>query len=55
MKRSLLILAVAGWAAASGPYDQKLSPDQQIIHALNRLTFGPRPGRCRRGAAHRPE
>ncbi len=44
MKRSLLILAVAGWAAASGPYDQKLSPDQQIIHALNRLTFGPRPG-----------
>ena len=29
---------------AAGPFNQKLSPDQQIIHALNRLTFGPRPG-----------
>ena len=28
----------------AGPFNQKLSPDQQIIHALNRLTFGPRPG-----------
>ena len=29
---------------ATGPFDQRLSPDQQILHALNRLTFGPRPG-----------
>jgi uncharacterized protein (DUF1800 family) len=29
---------------ATGPFDQKLNPDRQIIHALNRLTFGPRPG-----------
>jgi hypothetical protein len=29
---------------ASSPYDQKLTPDQQILHVLNRLTFGPRPG-----------
>jgi uncharacterized protein (DUF1800 family) len=25
-------------------FDQKLSKDQQIVHVLNRLTFGPRPG-----------
>jgi uncharacterized protein (DUF1800 family) len=31
-------------ANASGPFDKPLSPDQQILHALNRLTFGPRPG-----------
>ena len=29
---------------ASDPFEQKLSPDRQIIQALNRLTFGPRPG-----------
>jgi len=29
---------------AGGPFDTKLSPDRQIVHALNRLTFGPRPG-----------
>jgi Protein of unknown function (DUF1800) len=29
---------------AIGPFDKRLSPQQQIIHALNRLTFGPRPG-----------
>ncbi|HLK64686.1 MAG TPA: DUF1800 domain-containing protein [Bryobacteraceae bacterium] len=28
----------------SGRFDTKLSPDQQILQALNRLTFGPRPG-----------
>src|SRR5215475_2680752 len=28
---------------AAGPFNQKLNPDQQIIHALNRLTFGPQP------------
>lgn len=29
---------------ATSPFDQRLNPEQQIIHALNRLTFGPRPG-----------
>ena len=29
---------------ATGRFDRRLSPEQQIIHALNRLTFGPRPG-----------
>lgn len=29
---------------ASGPFDQRLTPDRAIVHALNRLTFGPRPG-----------
>ncbi len=28
---------------AADPFEQKLSPDRQIIQALNRLTFGPRP------------
>ena len=31
-------------ANAEGRFDKKLSTDQQIVHALNRLTFGPRPG-----------
>jgi uncharacterized protein (DUF1800 family) len=51
MKRSFVIVVVPvitliGLAAASagGPFDQKLSPDQQVLQALNRLTFGPRPG-----------
>src|SRR5580658_2922473 len=25
-------------------FEKKLSGDQEILHALNRLTFGPRPG-----------
>lgn len=29
---------------ASGRFDQKLSPDKQIVHVLSRLTFGARPG-----------
>src|SRR5579864_1087842 len=33
-----------GLLDAAGSFNQKLSSDQQIIHALNRLTFGPRPG-----------
>jgi len=51
MKRLLLtfVAVVAAGAflelgRASSPFDQKLSPDQQIIQALNRLAFGPRPG-----------
>jgi uncharacterized protein (DUF1800 family) len=30
--------------AANGRFDQKLSKDKQVLHVLNRLTFGPRPG-----------
>jgi uncharacterized protein (DUF1800 family) len=51
MKRSILTIAFALLfsgtphpGSASGPFDQPLSKDQQIIQALNRLTFGPRPG-----------
>jgi uncharacterized protein (DUF1800 family) len=40
---STVVLLVTG-IPASGPFDQKLSPDQQIVQALNRLAFGPRPG-----------
>src|SRR5687768_15823308 len=29
---------------AAGQFDRKLPVDKQIVHALNRLTFGPRPG-----------
>jgi hypothetical protein len=29
---------------ANGRFDTKLTADQQVLHALNRLTFGPRPG-----------
>src|SRR6266581_4496769 len=32
-----------GLVYAAGSFNQKLSPNQQIIHALNRLTFGPHP------------
>ena len=33
-----------GVVYAAGSFNQKLSPNQQIIHALNRLTYGPHPG-----------
>ena len=50
MKRILSIaVAVAAMilprsGQATDPFEQKLSADRQIIQALNRLTFGPRPG-----------
>ena len=53
MKRLTLTIAAAVVAAATffpgsgnaiGPFEKRLTPDQQIVHALNRLTFGPRPG-----------
>jgi uncharacterized protein (DUF1800 family) len=50
MKRALsMAIAVAAMTLprsghASDPFEQKLSSDRQIIQALNRLTFGPRPG-----------
>jgi uncharacterized protein (DUF1800 family) len=41
-----VIVAIAGSLAdaASVRFDQKLSKDKQVLHVLNRLTFGPRPG-----------
>src|SRR5215469_15055740 len=56
MKRSSLTIAAtvlvtaclprSGSAADSQktPFDKRLAPDRQIVQALNRLTFGPRPG-----------
>jgi uncharacterized protein (DUF1800 family) len=52
MKREVITIAAIAIAAvtlprpghAISPFDQHLNPEQQIIHALNRLTFGPRPG-----------
>ncbi len=52
MKRLVLATTAVALAAviiprsgnATGPFNQRLSPEQQIVHALNRLTFGPRPG-----------
>jgi uncharacterized protein (DUF1800 family) len=50
MTRLKLTIAAIGIAAvfppsghATDPFDQRLTPDQQVVHALNRLTFGPRP------------
>jgi uncharacterized protein (DUF1800 family) len=40
-----LLLAAGAWHdAASGRFDTKLTLDQQVVQALNRLTFGARPG-----------
>ncbi len=36
----LTLVAVRG----GSPFETKLPPDRQIVQALNRLTFGPRPG-----------
>ena len=45
-KFALSIVLVAGTAAFSSEtqFSQPLNKDQEILHALNRLTFGPRPG-----------
>jgi uncharacterized protein (DUF1800 family) len=40
----LLLVFPAFRSAAAGRFDQKLSPDREVIHVLNRLTFGPHPG-----------
>src|SRR5713101_505882 len=44
----LLVAAIPALSAKAGKKDglfrAKLSSDQKIIHALNRLTLGPRPG-----------
>jgi uncharacterized protein (DUF1800 family) len=49
LSSKFLVLAIAGLASANlnaqAPLDHRELPaDQQIIHALNRLTFGARPG-----------
>ena len=41
---SALLLAAAPSGRADGRFDQKLPAERQIVHVLNRLTFGPRPG-----------
>ena len=38
------LLAVSALVLCLGARSPKLSKDDQVIHALNRLTFGPRPG-----------
>jgi uncharacterized protein (DUF1800 family) len=38
-----LVAAGSLAGAATGRFDQKLSKDRQVLHVLNRLTFGPRP------------
>src|SRR5437868_415928 len=37
-------LLLAGAPAASRLFDKKLPKDKKALHALSRLTFGPRPG-----------
>jgi uncharacterized protein (DUF1800 family) len=41
---AILVLQNAPSQAASGPFETKLTGDRMTLHALNRLTFGPRPG-----------
>ena len=36
-------------------FSRQIPKDQKITQALNRLTFGPRPGDAARGSLHRPE
>jgi uncharacterized protein (DUF1800 family) len=38
------VTAIAALALCLGARSPKLSKDEQVVHALNRLTFGPRPG-----------
>ena len=37
------IVAITFSTAGAGRFDVRLAPEKQIIHVLNRLTFGPRP------------
>ena len=41
---ALLVITVAFAGNATGRFDRKLSVDKQVVHVLNRLSFGPRPG-----------
>src|SRR5947207_6629064 len=46
MKRLGIVatLGVAFIANAAGRFDERLTPEKQIVHVLNRLTFGAKPG-----------
>ena len=50
MRRTLTLAAILGFATtlpaqkADNPFNQRLSGDQAILHAIDRLSFGPRPG-----------
>src|SRR5579864_8033695 len=44
MRRSSLFTLAAALSLAAAQFSTPLSSDRKIIHALNRLTFGPRPG-----------
>ena len=39
----LLAIALNVSGTGAGRFEQKLAIDKQIVHVLNRLTFGPRP------------
>ena len=41
---ALTVAAGSVPGAATGRFDPKLSKDKQVLHVLNRLAFGPRPG-----------
>src|SRR5262245_43418559 len=41
---TLLTISLAFGQKTASRFDQKLAVDKQIVHALNRLTFGVRPG-----------
>ena len=45
---ALMVTAGSLVGTATGRFDQKLSRDRQVLHVLNRLTFGPRPGEVAR-------
>ena len=41
---ALLVTSLTCLGNAASRFDQRLPIDKQIVHVLNRLTFGPRPG-----------
>jgi uncharacterized protein (DUF1800 family) len=41
---AILVAAAGALPGAAARFDQKLSKDKQVLHVLNRLTYGPRPG-----------
>jgi hypothetical protein len=43
--RAAVVVVIAAYVGiGAGRFDQKLPAEKQIVHALNRLTFGPRAG-----------
>src|ERR1700681_3626350 len=41
---ALLVASFTCLGNAASPFDQRLAIDKQVVHVLNRLTFGPRSG-----------